>query len=113
MARLTRLGGIAPRLDMAVGFRAPKMVDGFYKSAEWIALRKACLERDKYQCQLVLPGCMGRASIADHKVSRRNGGADNLANLRSVCRACDNRLKEDHLGRRRGGPAGEGVGRKV
>lgn len=105
MARLSRIGGIAPRLDMAVGFRAPKTVDSFYKSAEWIALRKACLERDKYQCQLVLPGCTGRAFIADHIVSRRNGGTNTLPNLRAVCRACDNRLKEDHLGRRRGSGA--------
>lgn len=113
MARLSRLSGIAPRLDMLVGYVAPKTADSFYKSPEWAALRKACLERDKYQCQLVLPGCTGRAFIADHITSRRNGGTDTLGNLRAVCRSCDNRLKEDHLGHRRGGPDRGGVGQQL
>lgn len=101
-----RLRSIGPTVGSVstVAVRVPpKTADSYYHTPEWAALRRACLERDRFVCQLALPGCSGRAAIADHIVSRRNGGTDELANLRSVCRACDNRRKEDHLGRRRGG----------
>jgi 5-methylcytosine-specific restriction protein A len=76
--------------------------DSFYASPFWRALRKQALERDRYQCSA--PGCTRKATIVDHIVSRRLGGADALSNLRSLCVACDNRIKEDANGvRRRGG----------
>ena len=78
-----------------------KAADPFYFSPEWRALRLACFKRDRFKC--TEPGCDERACVADHIVSRRNGGQDVLANLRALCRTHDNRVKEDHLGRRRGG----------
>jgi 5-methylcytosine-specific restriction endonuclease McrA len=53
----------------------------------------------------VLPGCRRRASIADHIISRREGGSDDKSNLRSLCVACDNWLKEKADGTRRAPPA--------
>jgi 5-methylcytosine-specific restriction endonuclease McrA len=41
--------------------------------------------------------------VADHIIRRRDGGADALGNLRSLCRAHDNSVKEAADGRRRGG----------
>ena len=76
--------------------------DSFYASPFWRSLRKQALERDRHQC--MAPGCCRKATIVDHIVSRRRGGADALSNLRSLCVACDNRIKEDANGmRRRGG----------
>jgi len=77
----------------------PKKVDQFYRSPEWRAQQKACLKRDNYTCV----ECGAPATIADHIISRRKGGADALHNLRSLCRACDNKFKEDWHGERRGG----------
>jgi 5-methylcytosine-specific restriction enzyme A len=51
-------------------------------------LRLACLKRDRFLCQLHLSGCQVRASIADHIVERKAGGADTLHNLRGVCVSC-------------------------
>jgi 5-methylcytosine-specific restriction endonuclease McrA len=49
-----------------------------------------------------MPRCGRRAIVCDHIISRRNGGSDDDSNLRSLCRTCDNRLKENHLDERRG-----------
>lgn len=102
MAKLTRLKGIAPRLNTSSAHVPMKTADGYYHTTAWKDLREQCLARDAFICQLALPGCTRTATIADHIVSRRNGGADDLTNLRAVCRSCDNRFKENHLGERRG-----------
>ncbi len=102
MAKLTRLTGIAPRLDTSSAKIPPKTADAYYHTPAWRDLREQCLVRDGFVCQLALPGCTHTATIADHIISRNNGGADDLSNLRAVCRPCDNRLKENHLGERRG-----------
>ena len=95
---------IAPRLQQARQSKLPKptkKTDSYYLSPEWKALRAACLNRDEHRCSE--PGCNSRAIIADHITSRRNGGADTLDNLRSLCRAHDNRKKENWDGTRRSG----------
>jgi 5-methylcytosine-specific restriction endonuclease McrA len=76
-----------------------KTADPFYSSAEWRVLRLACLKRDRFRCQA--PGCTNKANVADHIVSRHNGGKNELSNLRSLCSAHDAQVKEDALGRRR------------
>jgi 5-methylcytosine-specific restriction endonuclease McrA len=64
------------------------MSSAFYRSAEWKALRAACLRRDPV-CRT--PGC-GRASThADHVVPRARGGPDDLVNLQGLCASCHNR----------------------
>ena len=98
MARLTSL---PPRLIAAKQSTAAfpaKRADSYYATPEWRALRLAVLTRDRFLCT----GCGGRANIADHIVSRRNGGSDDMANLRAMCVACDNAVKERSDGSRRG-----------
>jgi 5-methylcytosine-specific restriction endonuclease McrA len=51
----------------------------------------------------VVPMCGRRATRVDHIKSRRAGGLDVLANLRSLCMAHDNQVKEDKDGNRRSG----------
>lgn len=75
--------------------------ESFYQTDEWKRLRRATLERDRWKC--TTPGCRRPAKIVDHIVSRRKGGANTLSNLRSLCRACDNQIKESASGERRGG----------
>lgn len=102
---MTKLKTLAPRLtcvsQVVVAF-APKTADPFYWSLEWKALRSQCLARDGHTC--TMPGCGRMAKVADHIVSRRDGGADTLENLRSLCREHDNRFKEGPTGVRRGMP---------
>lgn len=62
-------------------------------------MRAARLRIDGGRCVI----CGQRAVVVDHVVSRRAGGADALANLRSLCRAHDNGTKEDATGKRRSG----------
>ena len=86
---------LAPRLrnvDLTIAKIPEKRADPFYLSAEWKALRLACLRRDRFRC--TIQGCGQPACVADHIVSRKAGGADELANLRSLCRLHDNRFRE-------------------
>lgn len=73
--------------------------DPFYKSPKWKALRAEALSRDHWRC--TVPGCGTKATHVDHVISRRNGGASVLANLRSLCRDHDNQIKEGADGQRR------------
>jgi 5-methylcytosine-specific restriction endonuclease McrA len=50
----------------------------------WRRLRLQALQRDRFRCV----GCGREASEVDHVIERECGGADALANLRSLCSAC-------------------------
>jgi len=73
--------------------------DAYYNSRHWKQLREAALLRDLYRC--AVPGCRARATHVDHIVSRRMGGPDTLANLRSLCAMHDGQIKEDSRGKRK------------
>jgi 5-methylcytosine-specific restriction endonuclease McrA len=91
---------LAPRLPLArteIVRLPPKEADPCYLTPEWRELRRETLERDRGVC--TVPGC-GRV-VADHIVSRKEGGADALHNTRSLCRLHDNRFREGPTGRRR------------
>jgi 5-methylcytosine-specific restriction endonuclease McrA len=77
------------------------MSDLYYRSKAWRALRQAALLRDLYRC--VVPGCRRRAVRVDHIVARKDGGADTLDNLRSLCAEHDNQAHREK-GRRGVGP---------
>ncbi len=47
-----------------------------------------------------MPGCVRPAARVDHIVARKDGGADSLDNLRSLCAAHDNQA---HREKGRGG----------
>lgn len=74
------------------------MSDPFYRTKAWLRLRAARLELDHHVC--VVPGCGQRATVVDHIMSRRDGGADALWNLRSLCREHDQQVKERPGGKR-------------
>lgn len=82
----------------------PKSADPFYLSDEWKGIRAKRLAMDGGSCVM----CGSRASVVDHITRRRDGGPDDISNLRSLCRACDARLKEDWAGRRPESPRGGG-----
>jgi 5-methylcytosine-specific restriction endonuclease McrA len=75
-----------------------KTVDPFYHSKTWKRLRTARLRLDGTRC--VVPGCGQRATTVDHIRRRRDGGADVLSNLRSLCREHDQMVKERPQGKR-------------
>lgn len=104
------MGKLRP-LQQAFGKPAPpsvrfrdKLPDPFYNSAEWRSTRTRILKRDDYRCVAIIDGliCGDRAIIVDHIVRRRDGGTEDDRNLRSLCRDCDNRMKEKWDGTRRG-----------
>lgn len=76
---------------------------GYYASPHWQALRRQALARDSGRC--VTPSCCAPAVIVDHIQTRPAHAKgptklDVLGNLRSLCRACDNQVKERRGGRR-------------
>lgn len=73
--------------------------DTYYHTAQWRRMRAQVLARDHHTC--VVPGCGLTARVVDHVVSRRNGGTDSLANLRSLCGFHDGQIKELRTGKRR------------
>ena len=54
----------------------------------WKVLRTKVLERDRYQCRLRYPGCIGTATIADHIKAILLGGTDSITNLQAACQPC-------------------------
>ena len=57
--------------------------------AEWQRLRKRILRRDKWLCVACRDrGVMTAANNVDHIKPRAEGGIDDEANLRSLCRSC-------------------------
>ena len=105
--KLRTIKPTARQIDLRIVRPPPKVVEPFYLSAEWKALREATFKRDGYRCVL----CGERAIVADHIISRRRwfaerlpGSPDTLGNMRSLCRTDDNRFKEDAAGDRRGAP---------
>jgi 5-methylcytosine-specific restriction endonuclease McrA len=75
------------------------MTDPFYKTPAWRRLRAAVIKRSRGRCEV--PGCTDRGVVVNHVVSRRRGGPDTMSNLRHLCRAHDNAIKEDASGKRR------------
>lgn len=51
--------------------------------------RDRAMRRDRWRCQLRIPGiCIGAASECDHIISRADGGGSDLGNLRAACKPC-------------------------
>jgi 5-methylcytosine-specific restriction endonuclease McrA len=76
-----------------------KIADPFYSTPSWRDLRTKRLAMDNHTC--VVEGCGQRAIVADHIVARAAGGADSIANLRSLCRLHDNQGRERSDGTRK------------
>ena len=61
------------------------------------------LTRDGGFCLLALPGCLGEATVADHRANRGAGGSKVLNDPRALIAACGpcNGAKEDSTGQLR------------
>jgi 5-methylcytosine-specific restriction endonuclease McrA len=90
-----------PKQFRPATYRPPpaKVADPYYSTPSWRELRAKRLVMDNHTC--VVEGCGQRAIVADHIVSRRAGGADSIANLRSLCRLHDNQARERSDGTRK------------
>jgi hypothetical protein len=64
-------------------------------SRQWKKLRQLVLIRDSYACQLLLPGCTGRAETVDHRKARVEGGSSDWENLRAACWSCNLRKEAE------------------
>lgn len=62
--------------------------DEYFKSPEWIKLRRDCFKRDNYTCIR----CDNRNRVNDlqahHVIPRDEGGANSLSNLVTICNDC-------------------------
>lgn len=60
----------------------------------WDAARQSVLERDRYTCQIQLPGkCTGKATCVDHIRPIAEGGEPlDFTNLRAACNSCNKHL---------------------
>lgn len=82
--------------------------DAFYTSKTWRRLRVMRLQIDHYRC--TTPGCGWPAAVVDHVIARKDGGTNEIGNLRSLCRSCDNQIKEHADGARRSGGKPRAIG---
>jgi 5-methylcytosine-specific restriction endonuclease McrA len=72
---------------------AHKVADPFYLSAFWRELRKRALERDRYRC--TVSGCPSTHRLTvDHIIGRKDGGADDITNLRTLCASHASSIRE-------------------
>lgn len=89
MGRLTTL---RPRLPVLRTGRVPMHTMAEHRrlrGAEWEALRREVMERDKGLCQpCARQGRAGAASAVDHITPQWEGGDDRPANLQAICRTC-------------------------
>jgi 5-methylcytosine-specific restriction endonuclease McrA len=66
------------------------MTHPVYRTQGWKYVRGVVLRRDRYECQIGLPRCAGRANAVDHIVGLQDGGAPYaLDNLRAACKHCN------------------------
>lgn len=81
--------------------KRPEIQDRYYGSAAWKRLREQALQRDGHRCTAVDDGvrCIEPGVVVDHKHERRDGGADTIDNLRTLCRRHDARRHRDKAAR--------------
>jgi 5-methylcytosine-specific restriction protein A len=84
--RPLRLRASRPQRDEST---RPNAAARGYCSVAWRRLRQAALIRDAWQCQDCGRICTDkREAQVDHVVPKSKGGADELANLRTLCIRC-------------------------
>ena len=63
-----------------------------YAQRDYKANRIAVIVAAHGRCQVMLPGCKGVATTADHIAPVSAGGSNDVANLRACCRACNSSM---------------------
>lgn len=59
-----------------------------YQTADWRAKRERILIRDAFACRSCSRVVSGHEANVDHITPLEEGGADNDANLQTLCRSC-------------------------
>lgn len=72
----------------------------YYRSAEWFAMRQAVLLRDEYTCRVCGKVITSMPQV-DHIVPRRDGGADTMDNLQTLCPRHHSQKTTREIARRR------------
>ncbi len=106
MGKLTNLGSrvgtLAPRISIPA-----KVAESFYQSGEWRSLIKMIKQVRGNRCQKC--GSSNRV-IGDHKVERKDGGADlDERNIELLCIRCHNTKTASARKARANGKATEGM----
>ena len=65
--------------------------DPFYQTKEWKSLRTTQLTIYPICAHCQKEGRIVPATVADHVEPRKQGGADELSNLQSLCASCHNK----------------------
>ena len=77
--------------------------DPRYTSVDWRRLRPWILDRDRRECQVRGPRCVGYAAEVDHVVPVAEGGEFwAVSNLRASCAPCNRGRGAEITNRRRG-----------
>ena len=75
---------------------------GFYKSAQWRAVRAVFLREHPVCCVCAARGRVVAAVVVDHVVPVKDGGARfDAANLQALCVTCHNRKTAQETARKR------------
>jgi 5-methylcytosine-specific restriction protein A len=70
---------------MNFGKKGSKGLQAKGSTTKWRKIRHYVLKRDGHKCKM----CGRRATHCDHKKLRKNGGTDELKNLRALCQTCN------------------------
>jgi len=76
--------------------RNDKEYVSFYKTKEWVQIRKIALARDRYQCvSCKRKGIIKQAEMVHHKIPVKKDWTKRLelTNLESLCEACHNAIE--------------------
>lgn len=86
------IGRQVATLNLSVGSQAPIGPERYGQGRggrPWARLRKAVLERDRYQCVPCRDkGDLTMATQVDHITPKSEGGTDQMSNLQSICDTC-------------------------
>lgn len=107
MARLKSLPGSLGSLPSRVR-SLPKEAERFYTSAPWRQLMASIKAQRGNWCQQCGAGGKGQRIIGDHKVERKDGGADlDPDNIELLCMGCHARKTANARNRRATGKSAD------
>lgn len=69
----------------------PTKEQAHYQSTDWRAKRTRILLRDAFRCQTCSKVIGGKEAHVDHIIPLEDGGADEDANLQTLCSRCHGR----------------------
>lgn len=80
---------------------APKVTDSFYLSVRWRRFRNWYIGKHPLCARCWLAGCPVTATVVDHVVELKDGGAAlDEANVQSLCASCHNKKTAEERAKR-------------